>query len=178
MIERIFTERNSLTLYVLLLLISSYLTYHYYPLLPEKIATHFGASFKPDGYSDKAVFEILFKLLELFLIAMFIGVNYFMKHAKDNLINLPNKEYWLAPERREKSLYILKANMSFFGALTIAYMVFNQVLIYIANLSEPVQLGDSFWIGFVIYMFSTMGWLIRMIMLFSKKKIVEELEDE
>jgi uncharacterized membrane protein len=177
MIENLFTARNSNILYGIFYLINFLIAYNYYPSLPEKIATHFGSSNSPSSYSDKLSFLLLYNIIMLFLTAMFWGINYLMKIGGDSMVNLPNKKYWLAPERREATIEKLRANMNFFGLLTFLFMLLNQIYIFEANLLTEVRLGDSFWITFVVYMMMIMIWLMRMLRIFSKD-ISEEISPE
>lgn len=172
MAENIFNGKNSIILYGFLYVVNFLTIYNYYPLLPEKIATHFGSTNNPSSYSGKTEFILLYSIIILFLTTMFWGINYLIKTGGDSMVNLPNKKYWLAPERRDSTIDILRANMNFFGLLTFLFMLLNQVYIFEANLLPDIKLGDSFWITFVAYMFLIMIWLIRMVKYFSKN--VEE----
>jgi uncharacterized membrane protein len=68
------------------------------PQLPERVATHFGAGGEPNGWMSRAGhvrFTLLFGLIvPAFVIAIFAT----MPRFGDRWMNIPNKDYWLAPE--------------------------------------------------------------------------------
>ena len=76
---------------------------HDFPLLPDRLASHFGASGMPNGWMIKTQFFITYALV--LLPALFIEFWLHRKVSKtpEAKFNLPNKEYWLAPERRTET---------------------------------------------------------------------------
>ena len=73
---------------------------HYLPLVPDPMASHFGLSGRPNGWSSH--FRMIAGLTVLVLVfAAIFAVTFFFSRVPDRLISLPNKTYWLAPERRE-----------------------------------------------------------------------------
>src|SRR5579863_7861641 len=96
--------RVSQSVYALLLICGVIGAAHYYPLLPERMASHFASDGTPNGWQPKEVF--------LLLMGMVAGVTAVIGFLAPGLIasrpasqiNLPNKEYWLAPERRASTM--------------------------------------------------------------------------
>src|SRR5580692_11121933 len=76
---------------------------HDFALLPERLASHFGASGLPNGWMTKPQFFIAYALV--FLPALFVEFLVGRSVAKKpaDKLRLPNKEYWLAPERRAET---------------------------------------------------------------------------
>ena len=65
----------------------------------------------------------------------------------DRLINLPNKSYWLAPERRDQALAFLRDWLRWFVVLTLAMLTLVIGMALRANLAEPPQLsGYATWL--------------------------------
>lgn len=175
MIEKFFSERNTAIVYILLFIIEIVILRNFYFSLPDKIATHFGNMNNPDGFSDKFNFILIYNVFLFFLILMFYGINIFIKKSSNSMINVPKKEYWLAPERRDITIVMLQANLNFFGIITFIFMLVNLIFIIDANLSSPIKLNNDFWIALMLFLVSTMAWLIRLLLVFSK---VEEDEEE
>ena len=128
---------------LLLLLLAGFQVWHYQPLLPERVASHFNAQGVADGFAPKAelakvemgvfaimalVFLLLPKLTRLFPVSM---------------INLPNKDYWFADERREETLNVLEDWTGWFGVLTMVLLLGIMQLALRANLSPKPHFDSA-----------------------------------
>jgi hypothetical protein len=60
-----------------------------------------------------------------------------------SLINLPHKEYWLAPERRENTLAYIRVWSAWFGCGLLAFLLFVMELAFRANLHTPPQFNNA-----------------------------------
>ncbi|HEX4414739.1 MAG TPA: DUF1648 domain-containing protein [Lacipirellulaceae bacterium] len=115
-----------------------------YPQLPDKIASHFDAHGVPNDWSSKETFVRMaggtFVGVALLLCAMPI-----IMRLTPSLLNLPNKDYWLAPEQRDATFQFLSTWMLWFAACTLWLLaiVFHAALI--ANLQKPPQLMPIWW---------------------------------
>ena len=136
--------------------------FYYYPQLPSTVASHFGSGGRPNGWSSKEFFlGIYLGVLALFLVT-FVGLPVLFRRIPPAWINLPNKDYWLAPERRAGTVTILGSEMLWFGNATIAFMIAVFELAIRANLSESVRLSQpAMWSLLVAYMVYTAVWLIQ-----------------
>src|SRR5688572_25688071 len=83
--------------------------------LPPVVASHFGPSGEPDAWMSRGAFAC-FTLLPLgvVLIVSFLAP-LLVEKLPPALINLPNKEYWLTPERRSEATLRFRAYMEWFG---------------------------------------------------------------
>ena len=77
---------------------------YYYPRLPAEVAHQFGASGQPDAWGSKEHFLVVYLVTVAVMAATFLGLGLAMPKIPNSAINLPNKEYWLAPERRRQTL--------------------------------------------------------------------------
>jgi len=66
--------------------------------------------------------------------AIFMLTPRMLRRVPVSLINLPNKEYWLAPERRDESMRFLEREMQWMGVLTVAFLLLVLHLAIRANL--------------------------------------------
>ncbi len=100
----------SLARAILYLLIGVFLAQivYYYPNLPETVASHFNGLGKPDGWMTKQNFVIFESVLLLIIIFEFTLLPFVIEKMPNSLINLPNKDYWLATERREATLGVIR----------------------------------------------------------------------
>jgi uncharacterized membrane protein len=73
---------------------------HYYPKLPETVACHFGADGLPNGWMAKPYYAAFTLGIGTFFVVIGLAVPWLTRQLPAEMINLPNKEYWLTPERR------------------------------------------------------------------------------
>ena len=132
-----YTRRLFLPL--LLALIAVQMIY-FYPKLPAVIASHFGGQGVPNGWMSRD-FSLVFHLILLSgMLAVFFGIPKILRRIPVALINLPHKEYWLAPGRAEESLRDFETRFNLFGLAVIAFQTAVLQLVYQANLTPSPRL--------------------------------------
>ncbi len=125
---------------------------YYYPKLPYKVAIHFNANGIPDNFSDKLFSALLQVGIIVFMTIVIFVADYFVKHGSDDFINIPNRKYWLAPERRKRTIDLLSTFVYWLGILTNVFLLFaSQLLIYV-NLKPTVSIGHNFWEYLTVYL--------------------------
>ena len=135
---------------------------YYYPQLPSTVASHFGAGGRPNGWASKEFFFELYLGVLALMVASFVGIPAVIRCIPPALINLPNKDYWLAPDRVEGTVAVLGSEMLAFGNATIAFMITVFELAIRANLSESGRLPQPLmWILLAVYMLYAAIWLIQ-----------------
>ncbi len=136
----------------------------YLPALPDRVATHFGNGGRPDGFMSKTGYAILMTGI-LIGIPLFIGVTGFaLRWLPDALINLPNEQYWLHPDRREISLQKTENFCWLMSALTSAFLMVINHLSIEANLEHRALHEPSVWVLLIVYLLATgagIFWLYR-----------------
>ena len=143
---------------------------HYYASkLPGVLATHFGGLGLPNGWQTHSAFFAT----ELFVVALAtligFGVPALLGVIPVSLINVPNKEYWFAPDRRENTLAYFRMSFAWFGCALLAFLIFVNELVFRANLQTPRRLNNT---AFVIALFAFLGftaiWTINLIRRFAR----------
>jgi uncharacterized membrane protein len=86
--------------------------------LPERMASHFGPSGAPDGFMPRADFVTVMALTGGGTVLLLTLLPQLLRFVPAELINMPNREYWLAPERRAQTLARLGVWMAWLGVLT------------------------------------------------------------
>jgi uncharacterized membrane protein len=127
----------SLIVFIILLLLCLGQAAYYYPLLPDRVASHFGASGRPDAWSSKESFVKLYLIVVAFITVLFPGIGLVLRKIPVSLINLPNKDYWLSPERAEETIDVLSRQFLWFGSATLL------LLLDIFHQSFRVHLGKA-----------------------------------
>lgn len=91
--------------------------------LPQRVPTHFSLAGQPDAYGSRNGLIILNTALLIFDALLFLGLPWLMERLPDDLINLPRKEHWLAPERRRATLAALGTYLLWMGTATQVLMM-------------------------------------------------------
>jgi uncharacterized membrane protein len=134
----------------------------YYPLLPAKLASHFGPDGRADGWMAKLDFVIFHLVMTTLLALLFGGMGALMHKIPNDAINLPNKEYWLAPERREQTLRQFSKEMSVFGIACLAFLFAVIQTVILSNLAGKNQLGPLFFVYFIGFLLFTAHWAVQL----------------
>jgi hypothetical protein len=125
------------------------------------VATHFGVSGEANGYMTRTVyvrfmlaFVVLLPLALNFLIARVLGL-------PNTRINIPHREYWLAPERRVDTVVRLQRHMNFFGVLLAAFLCYVHWQVVQANTHSPAVLNNGrFSTGLATFMAALVTWIV------------------
>lgn len=158
----------SFQLFLILLLLCLGQAGWYYPQLPDRIASHFGASGMPDGWSSKASFLAVY-LVTVGLTAVLLGlIGLLLVRIPDKWINLPNKDYWLAPERRAETFGFLSGRFLWFGSATLLLMIDTFHQVFRVNTGKAAGLEHP-WLSLVLYLLFTVFWTVGLIRRFLRK---------
>lgn len=110
-------------------------------LLPERVASHFNAAGQPDGWMAKTTY-LWFTLATGLGVPLLMPVLFFVtRFFPDWTINLPNKAYWLSPERRPATQEFVAVQGVIMGSLLLLFFGALHTLTVLANRSDPVRLS-------------------------------------
>jgi uncharacterized membrane protein len=118
-------------------------TIYYYPRLPAVVAQHFGAQGNPNGWAPREFFFGLSWFILLLLSALLMFMPRLLSRMPVSMINLPNKDYWLAPERKTESLRFMEQQMEWMAVITVAFLVLVMHLAIRANLNPAHRLENT-----------------------------------
>jgi hypothetical protein len=133
---------------------------YYYPKLPPTVASHFNAAGKADDWMPKESFAALNAIVLASLLAVVLILGLVIPRVPVALINLPHKEYWLAPERRRQTdKLVFGGLLTCFNATGILLLgVFE--LAYLVNLGHPNAMRWIPWALVAVYSGFVIIWLI------------------
>lgn len=135
-------------------------TVFYLPQMPDLMASHFDGAGRPNGWSSKTGYFLLYLGFVAMLLLIFMGSGrLFMRRHE---MRLPHRAYWLAPERREKTIEFLRRRMLWMGVASIGLAVIVTQMVVEANFLNPPRLsGNIFWvlIGYFVYLALWLGSL-------------------
>jgi uncharacterized membrane protein len=137
--------------------------------MPGLMATHFGASGSANGWQTKGQFFIVEIVMLAVCLLIGFGIPAIIAAAPPSLVNLPNKEFWLAPVRRDHTLAVFRIQMTWFACALLTFLIVVNQLVFNANQSVPRHLnGPQFTMALLAFLGFVAMWTIRLISHFSK----------
>jgi len=140
-----------------------------YPQLPDPMASHFNGSGAVTAWMPKSAFFLLFPIIILAAGVPIFLVPLSLAKLPNDKINLSNKEYWLAPERRAETIQYVGIQMGWFGCAVLALLLCNLYNTVAANL-RPSHTFDSgsFYIALGAFFAFLVFWLVRLLTHFAR----------
>ncbi len=139
---------------------------YYYPLMPVKMASHFNAAGRANGWMPKEGFFLLYGLAVILMSVTFIIVPRYLLKLPDSMINLPHKSYWLAAGRRHETCAMIARYMTNAGNLTIALLLCIFQMTFAANREKESGLPEYMWLPIAVFAVLMGVWCVRFIRAF------------
>jgi len=129
--------------------------------LTAPVASKFGAGGRVIQSMDPGVYR-----------AVMLGIGVFMPLAIRWLVvsaaargsrwlNIPNRDYWLAPERREQGVARIRLWFTLLPILAVAFGLAIHHAVMLANRSDPPRLDETFfWIAFGGFGLFLLAWIV------------------
>ena len=142
------------------------------PRLPDQVVSNFDYDGSANGWSSKGAFLGGFTIMMACTLVLFYVLSWTIRRMGGKGINVPHRDYWLAPERRGKTAAFVGDQLEIFGLATYAFLLLTNQLTISANLVDPPELPSAaFWSAFGAYMLGGFVWTIRLITRFSNKPV-------
>ena len=160
------------SIFVVLVVVAAVQLNYYAQRLPDIVGSHFGTSGFASAWQTKmAFFTVELTVIVVATIVAF-GVPRLIAAMPASAINLPNKEFWLSPERREETFLFLRAQMAWFGCALLAFLLFVMELVFRANLQTPPRLNTAAFIpALIAFVAVSAAWTARFVFHFSRTEL-------
>ena len=84
-------------------------------------------------------------------------------------IKVPNRDYWMAPERAAGTRSFLIGHGIWFGTLLVGMLCFVHWIVLIAHRQEPPHLSNSLAIGsLLVFLMVTLAWALVLAVVFRR----------
>ncbi len=129
--------------------------------LPDIAATHFNAGGEPNAWSSRTSYRA-------FMAFLIVGIPLLLAVLPDvvgrrwpQLLNIPNRAYWMAPERVAATLASLRTRTSLLAMATIGLQCFAHRLVLAANAARRPELdGRTLLIGLGVFAGFVVCWIV------------------
>jgi hypothetical protein len=129
--------------------------------LADVVATHFGGDYLANGFMTRdgyLAFSLAFSTVLPVIVAGAVGL---LPRLFPRSVNVPNRDYWLAAERRDATLESIAIRAILLGALLAIFMVGVHWLILQANAAVPPQLpARAFWAMLIAFLVAFAAWIV------------------
>jgi len=151
-------------IFVLLVLYASIHFSYYYPQLPGVVAPHFDGRGAPNGWQTKPAFFVVFVGVSVLAVVIGFGIPQIITVLPAQLINLPNKRYWLAPEHVAETTEFLTAYFAWFACAVYLVMILTfdyaiQSNLHPQNRPDPARM----WYILAGFLLFVLFWIVRML---------------
>jgi hypothetical protein len=117
--------------------------WHWAAQLPERVAIHFDAAGRPNGWSPRGGLFLSSLPVHLGLAAFLAVLGAVMHRLPPGLINLPNKSYWTRPEIYPQVCRYLAAWLRWLAAAMLVWGGLLDRQLVLANQVQPPRLDSS-----------------------------------
>ena len=140
--------------------------------LPPLVASHFDGAGYPTANMTREVYaRFVFAMGVGFPIAMVALLTLIYSKADD--MKLPNRDYWLAPERIAQTRSLLVSHVVWFGCLMAAMVCYVHWLELAAHRSVPPRLSNRLiGMGLLVFFAITGAWIIKLLRAFRSPRVI------
>lgn len=137
--------------------------------MPDTVASHFDAAGVANGHMSRTAYTAIMLLVGIaspLITGLAGGAVY---RSRGDRMKLPNKDYWLAPARREETIRFLGGHSMVFGCMLALFLCYGHWLVVLANRQVPPQLNSaSFMAALGVFMAGVMAWVAALFLKFGR----------
>ena len=138
--------------------------------LPEVVASHFDAAGRVNGYMRRGPYIAILMLITLVVPLFLVIVTNRALSAPNARISLPNRDYWLAPERRAETVRYIAGQTTTLAAIIVLFLCYVQWLVVRANaVTPPALAAGAMSAGLAVFLACTAFWSVRLVRRFRRR---------
>jgi serine/threonine-protein kinase len=146
--------------YIIVLLICIFEVMRLWSIMPPEMAAHFNVQGNPDRFVPKPEFFGYQIQTLLIVVLVSIPLQLLFLVLPVDLINMPQREYWLAPERRAETVGRLSDFAAMlFGLILLTIQAGFELSAY-ANLQTPIHFNAQWMLVFMAASFVVIGLML------------------
>jgi uncharacterized membrane protein len=136
--------------------------------LPPMVASHFDASGEPNAFMSRSGYIRFVLCFAVGFPAAIVAV-LTMVYSRATDLKLPNRDYWLAPQRLDRTRAFLVAHGVWFGSLVVALVCCVHWLELGANRLQPPHLSNQTFAAVMLaFLIATAVWISALMFTFRR----------
>lgn len=127
--------------------------------LPARVASHFNLEGFANGYMARDDYLILMSLLLVVLPLVVLALNFGLPRLAPRLTQIPARDYWLAPERRNETYASIATSGFLIASMVAAFTTALHLLVVDANRQTPPRLDNAvLWTLVAVVVVAALSW--------------------
>jgi len=168
------TRKVAWTIFILLLLFAVFFLTRSAAALPPLVGSHFDAAGFPNAFMTRGGYTRFVLCLGVLLPAALVAL-LTLVYSRAKNIKLPNRDYWLAPERIAGTRARLVGHGVWFGSLLVSMVCCVHWLVLVAYRRMPPQLSNPlFEAGLLTFFLISAGWILALLIAFRRPRGAQE----
>ena len=148
-------------------LLALYAAVHFsavYPQLPNMVASHFNGRGAANGWQTKQAFFGVLVIVSAVVAIVGFAIPKMISALPSQMVNLPNKNYWLAPERAAETMEFLENTFAWFACALFLFniLVFDYAIQINLNPQHPPS-SARFWYVLAGFLAFVIVWTVRIL---------------
>ena len=136
--------------------------------LPPMVASHFDAAGRPNAFMNRGGYIRFMLCLCVGLPLLIVGV-LMLVYSRARELKLPNRDYWMAPQRIERTRSFLMAHGVWMGSLLVVLSCFVHRLELGANRQQPPHLSSqTFAACMIVFLIAMAAWIAVLMFAFRR----------
>ena len=158
-----------LAIYLLVELLVAAFIFSSVGTLPDFVVSHFRISGEPNGFMSHDAYVGFMLFTAIGIPALVVGTIPVLLRLAPGSINIPNRDYWLAPAQRQATTRYLNGHMPWVGSLVSLFMGYVHWLIMQANSVQPPRLpGNQIFPGLGLFLAGVIVWSVLLLLRFGR----------
>lgn len=158
---------------LIFVLLALYAAVHFsdlYSQLPNVVASHFNARGAANGWQTKQAFFGVLVIVSAVVAIVGFAVPKIISVLPSQMVNLPNKNYWLAPERATETMEFLQTSFAWFACALFLFniLVFDYAIQINLNPQHPPS-SARFWYVLAGFLGFVFVWTVRILTKFLRR---------
>ena len=140
-------------------------------VLPERVASHFGSSGAADSFMSHRGYVTFMLVFVVGMPLAMTGIMTLVFRSAKTSLNIPNRDYWLAPTRRADTVAFLTRHNMRFGACLAVFLSYVHWLVVQANSRQPPELSNiAIYAGLALFVLTIVLWTGWLLLAFRRPK--------
>jgi uncharacterized membrane protein len=131
--------------------------------LPERVATHFNLQGEANGWMTRSTHIIMMSIFGVLFPLFFVGIFWLIGSVPSSMINIPRRDYWLAPERAAETYRYFKRHGLWLACWAVCFAMGIHVVVVLANREAPAHIsGTLIWLLAGVFIAGIAAWCVSM----------------